>query len=164
MTGFSLNRIISTLMLIIAVANAGAQDPSTPAPAKSIEKAKATNNAGTDKKSPAFWQIPAGAIMVLCEQAADSLKLLPKMVVLPPEKYQELLDELLKLKEQQIEIKPVPPSSVHVSGKVDASLAKLKIRFSFQTEKPRMSILLGCALGQASSAIMDGKFPSLKRA
>ena len=163
MPGYSLNRIISTLVLIIAVANAGAQDPSTPVPAKNSEKAKATNNAGSDKKSPAFWQIPAGAIMVLCEQAADSLKLLPKMVVLPPEKYQELLDELLKLKEQQGEIKPIPPSSVLVSGKVDASLAKLKVRFSFQTEKPGMNILLGCALGQASSAMMDGKIPLLKK-
>lgn len=83
MPGYSLNRIISTLVLIIAVANASAQDPSTPVPAKKGEKAKTTNNAGSDKKGQAFWQIPAGAIMVLCEQAADSLKLLPKMVVLP---------------------------------------------------------------------------------
>ena len=43
MLGYSLNRIISTLVLIIAVANAGAQDPSTPVPAKNSEKAKATN-------------------------------------------------------------------------------------------------------------------------
>ena len=161
--GYSLNRIISTLVLIIAVANAGAQDPSTPIPAKSIEKAKATSNTGSDKKTASFWQAPAGAIMVLCEQAADSLRLLPKMVVLPPEKYQELLDELLKLKEQQVEIKPLPPSSVLINGKVESSLAKLKIRFAFQTEKPGMNILLGCGLGQASSALMDGKIPLLKK-
>jgi len=163
MLGYSLNRIISIFVLIIAVANAGAQDPSTPVPAKSIEKAKPTNNSVPDKKSPAFWQVPAGAIMVLCEQAADSLRLLPKMVVLPPEKYQELLDELIKLKEQQVELKPLPPSSVHILGKVESSLAKLKIRFSFQTEKPGTNILLGCALGQASSATMDGKIPLLKK-
>ena len=163
MPGYSLNRIITSFVLIIAVANAGAQDPSTPVPAKNIEKAQATSNSGSDKKPPAFWQAPTGAIMVLCEQAADSLRLLPKMVVLPPEKYQELLDELLKLKEQQVEIKPLPPSSVHINGKVESGLAKLKIRFSFQTEKPATNILLGCALGQASSATMDGKIPLLKK-
>ncbi len=163
MPGYSLNRIITTLLLIIAVANAWAQDTSTPIPAKSNEKPKSTINSDLDKKTAGFWQAPAGAIMVLCEQAADSLRLLPKMVVLPPEKYQELLDELLKLKEQQVEIKPLPPSSVHINGKVDSSLAKLKIRFSFQTEKPGMNILLGCGLGQASSAMMDGKIPLLKK-
>lgn len=163
MLGYSLNRIISIFVLIIAVANTGAQDPSTPVPVKTSEKAKPTNNSAPDKKSPAFWQVPAGAIMVLCEQASDSLKLLPKMVVLPPEKYQELLDDLLKLKEQQVELKPLPPSSVHIVGKVESNLAKMKIRFSFQTEKPATNILLGCALGQASSATMDGKIPLLKK-
>ena len=93
MPGYSLNRIFTILVLIIAVANAGAQDPPTPVPAKNIEKAKSTSNTGLDNKAASFWQAPAGAIMVLCEQAADSLRLLPKMVVLPPEKYQELLDE-----------------------------------------------------------------------
>lgn len=150
-------------MVLFAVSTVGAQDPSPITPAKTKEKSKSVEPPSPDKKGVGFWQAPAGAIMVLCEQASDSLKLLPKMVVLPPEKYQEIMDELSKLKEQQVEVKSQAPSLAQITGKVEGGLAKLKIRFSFQTEKPASTVFLGCAQGQASSAMMAGKIPLLKK-
>ncbi len=139
------------------------QEADTPTPTKSNEKSKATATGNAEKKLPSFWQAPAGAIMVLCEQAADGLRLLPKMVVLPPEKYQELLDEIARLKEQQVAAKSMLPSLVQINGKLESGFAKLKIRFSFQTDKPSCSIFLGCGMGQASSALMEGKIPTLRK-
>src|SRR5216684_1674327 len=43
---------------------------------------------------------PADAVLIVTEQAADVLKALPKYVILSPEKHQEYVDEIARLKAQ----------------------------------------------------------------
>src|SRR5262245_34210037 len=52
-----------------------------------------------------------------------------KAVVVPRDKYQEVLDELARLREQVKAAKPVAPSFCEISGQADADLARLHIQF-----------------------------------
>lgn len=114
------------------------------------------------KDKPAELSAPPGAILILCEKAADTLRLLPKMVLLPPEKYQELLDELARLRESKA-AKPLPPSFLRLDGRVESGQVKWKAQISFVTEKPGQQVALGFASSPALSALLHGEIPLMKK-
>jgi hypothetical protein len=75
----------------------------------------------------------------------DTLQLPPdaKAVVLPRDKFQELMDELTRLREQAKPGKPMVPSFCDVAGQADGDLARLHISFKFRTERDNQRVALG---------------------
>src|SRR6266852_7376848 len=63
----------------------------------------------------------------------DGLQLPPdaKAVVLPRDKYQDLMDELARLREQVKPGKPPAPSFCDIVGQIDGDLARLHVNFRF---------------------------------
>lgn len=102
-----------------------------------------------------------GAILVICEEAKNVLGLLPKLVVLTPEKYQEMLDQIAQLKNQAKPIKPDKPSTCKLSGQVEGELARLQMEFEFRTNRPKAQVSLGCQRGWPRTASLDGHLPLL---
>jgi hypothetical protein len=107
-------------------------------------------------------KLPADAIVVLCEQAADALRMLPRFIVLSPEKFQEMQDEIARLNAKLQGEKPTSPSFCHLEGRVEGHLVFLEARFDLTTTKPNAPILLACGQAQPTRALLDGKTPLLR--
>ncbi len=106
-------------------------------------------------------KLPPGTIFVVGEDAKDAV-LQPGVMVLTPEKYKELLDQLEQLKRQANPDKPEPPSSCILTGRADESTVYLQAVFQFETRRPKTSIALGCQKAFPTAAVLDdGKLPLL---
>src|SRR5262249_53780845 len=83
---------------------------------------KADDQSNSSKSPPSAgpsldsMKLPASAIVVLCEQAQQALELIPRAVVLAPEEYQKLLDQIEQLKKRLRTEKPEAPSICRISG------------------------------------------------
>lgn len=128
--------------------------PAKTAPAKA-EPIKPPPPAGLDMINA------PGAIVVICEEAKNVLGLLPKLVVLTPEKYRELLDQIAQLKDQAKPAKPGRPSSCKLSGQVDGELARFQAEFELHTDRPKAQVSLGCQRAWPRTASLDGHLPLL---
>jgi hypothetical protein len=105
------------------------------------------------------FRLPADAVVVICEKAADALRMVPDSVVLPARKYQDLLDEVARLREQLAARRAVPPSRFALKGKVEGNLALLTAQVDFVTERPDALVALACGQGVATAALLDGHTP-----
>jgi hypothetical protein len=108
-------------------------------------------------------KLPARAVLVLYEEAKDALQLLPKLVVMTPQEYQRIQDQLEQLRSQARADKPESPSVCKLRGRVDGDLVRLQAQFEFHTELPRATVRLGCLKAWPISAKMDGKTPWLRQ-
>lgn len=121
--------------------------------------------------SPRWWLFQAFVLAlatgIVCAQGtskpADPAKNAtprePGAVLLTPEKYKELLDQIDKLKKQA---SPEPPSSCKIAGRVDGNIVHLTVEFEFRTLQPRTLVALGCQKAQLSAAVLDdGRLPLL---
>lgn len=103
---------------------------------------------------------PSGAVFVLYEETKDLLRLLPKLIVLTPEKYQELLDQIELLRRQLKPERPLAPSVCKLNGRIEDDVVRLRAQFEFRTERPRVAVALACRRAWAVSAMMDdGQLP-----
>ena len=134
------------------------------------EKRAASNpiNSGQPEKKPASvtleaLKLPARAVLVLYEEAKDALQLLPKLIVMTPQEYQRIQDQLEQLRSQIRADKPESPSVCKLRGRVDGDLVRLQAQFEFHTELPRATVRLGCQKAWPLSAKMDGKTPWLRQ-
>jgi hypothetical protein len=95
----------------------------------------------------------------------DGLQLPPdaKAVVMPRDKYQDLMDELARLREQVKPGKPLAPSFCDITGQVDGELARLHVNFRFRTERDNLRVALGCAAGNPTDAKLDGQLPNFTK-
>ncbi len=110
--------------------------------------------------------LPADAVIVICEQINEALDLLPKAVILRPDKYQELLDQIEKLKKQIENPKyenVVPPTRCLLQGKVEAGVLRLQAEFSGTAEHADTLVSLGCPQAGVSSAQTDGRMALIRR-
>jgi hypothetical protein len=107
-------------------------------------------------------RLPADTVVFICEHAADALRLVPDAVVLPGRKYQELVDEMARLREQLHPKRAVPPSRCQIKGRIEGRFASLQVQFDFVTERPDTVVGLACTQGQASSATLDGHVPAFR--
>jgi hypothetical protein len=113
-----------------------------------------------DKKTNPL-KLPADAVLVVVEQATDALKAMPKFVLLAPEKYQALLDEIERLK-AAAKSKPAAPARCRVKGKVEGGLAVLQVQFDFHTDRSDALVALACGPARATGAQLgDGRTPVL---
>jgi hypothetical protein len=103
--------------------------------------------ADTDLVGPDGLQLPADA----------------KAVVLPRDKFQEIMDELARLREQVKPAKPLAPSFCNVSGQVDGEIVRLHILFKFRTERDQQRVALGCAAGNPTNAKLDEQLPNFSK-
>jgi hypothetical protein len=104
-------------------------------------------------------KLPTDAILFLCEQAGDVTRLVPKSVLLPPEKYQELLDRIAKLEAQLRPEKPAAPSVCHIKGKVEGKVVLLQVLFEFATDRPNAPVGLACLPARPTGVSLDGQAP-----
>jgi hypothetical protein len=135
-----------------------------PQPANGPPAAKEAKGVSAPVRGLDALKLPPGSIIVLCEQPKDALQLLPKFVVLAPEKYQELMDQIAHLKRQAAPSQPLLPSECKLSGRVDGGSVHLTAEFRFKTEQPREVVFLGCLPANAGRAELDpgsggDKFP-----
>jgi hypothetical protein len=85
---------------------------------------------------------PPGGVVVLVEDVKEALSLLPKMVLMSPEEYQKLLDRLASLEKQLKADKKLAHAS-KLAGRLDGDSIVLRAEFTFTTEQPWMTVILG---------------------
>ncbi|HLJ98124.1 MAG TPA: hypothetical protein VKU02_33500 [Gemmataceae bacterium] len=169
----------SLCLLAIAVLSAGAggiaDTPQRSADSKSSsapreEPAKTTTQPATpSEKSPVapsplfldLLKLPPGAVLVICDEVREALRLVPKAIVLTPQDYQRLLDQSEQSKKTEPD-KPDNPSSCKLTGHVDGDWAYLRAQFGFKTDRPASLIQLGCAGARPTSATLDGSQAALQ--
>ncbi len=103
-----------------------------------------------------FSKLPPGTIIVIAEDGKDALQH-PGVVVLSPEKFRDLLDEMERLKRQAAPEKPEAPSSLRLSGDVKDNVVRLKIQYEFETRKKKQLVAL---CGQKASANTSAVWPT----
>src|SRR5207249_3025102 len=140
------------LALLVALA-ARAEDPKPAASSKDDPAKPAEKKAGP--LSLDGLKLLPGSVVVLCEDVKDALRLVPKAVVLTPEKYQELLDQIEQLKRQIKPDKADLPSACRLSGQADGDLVRLRARYEFRTDRPKALVVLGGARAWPLSATLD---------
>jgi hypothetical protein len=104
-------------------------------------------------------KLPANAVIVVTEQAADALRALPRFVVLTPEQYQKMMTDLAALKARLEASRPPAPSKCLLKGKVEGDHVILQAQFEFVTERPGITVSLACGQAQASAVSLDGRTP-----
>jgi hypothetical protein len=119
--------------------------------------AKATANPTLDS-----LKLPAGAIMVLCEQAQQALTLIPRAIVLAPDEYQKLMEQIEQLKRQLKPDKIESPSVCRLSCQVEEGVARIQAKFEFKTQKPATLINLGCQRSWPTAATLDDRLPYIQ--
>jgi hypothetical protein len=107
-------------------------------------------------------KLPTDAILVLCEGAGEVAKLVPRAVLLPPEKYQELLDRIARLEAQLRPEKPAAPSICLVKGRVEGRVVVLQVLFEFATDRPNAVVGLACLPARPTGVSLDGQTPSFR--
>jgi hypothetical protein len=107
-------------------------------------------------------QLPSGSVLVLYEDLKEALRLVPKAVLLSPQEYQKLLDQLEQLKRQAKPDKPEVPSACRLKGRVENGLVYLQATFEFRTDRPGAMVALGCQRAWAMDAKLDGHLPWLR--
>lgn len=107
-------------------------------------------------------KLPAGAVLVVCEQAREAVRLVPNMVVLTPQEYQKLLGQVEQLKRQLETDKPENPSSCKLTGQVEGDAVYLRAHFAFKTERAKSTVNLGFARAYPTAVTLDGNQASLQ--
>lgn len=132
-----------------------------PAPAPAPKAAPKAPDAKTEPAKPRTLEnmkLPGGAILVIVKD--NVRELFPNLVLLTPEKYQELLDQVDALKKQIKPPRPEAPSSCKLTnGQVEGDVVRLQAQFDFRTEKPRTLVTFGCQRAWLRSASLDGHLP-----
>jgi hypothetical protein len=108
-------------------------------------------------------KLPNDAVLVIVERIRDALGLAPNGVWLPLEKYQELLDELNRLRALNRTDRPVAPSRCELKGKTEGAILALQAQFRFVTLRPQTVVRLGCKEAVADEVVLDdGRKPLLR--
>jgi hypothetical protein len=95
----------------------------------------------------------------------DGLQLPPdaKAVIVPRDKYQEIMEELTRLREQAKLAKPLAPSYCDLAGQTDGDVVRLHLTFKFRTDKDSQRVALACAAGNPTDAKLDGQLPNFSK-
>jgi hypothetical protein len=149
--------LLLSALLALSILSVGAAQPPTG------RADKADKKTADDKKKPAppALPFPPGTVVAVYDNLADALRKMPNAVLLSPEKYQELLDEIARLRKQLERPRPRTPSKCLLKGKVDAGLVVLQAQFELVTERPGEIVRLGGAPALATAVSLDGRTPRL---
>lgn len=144
------------------------QLPSSTKPNGTAKKSMpaAESKKAAEQKKLDLASLPADAVLVICESVNEALDRLPKAVILSPDKYQELLDRIEKLKKQIENPKSenvTPPTRCILRGKVESNAVRLEAEFAGTAEHADTLVSLACAQAAASSAETDGRMARIRR-
>jgi hypothetical protein len=154
--------VVIGLIGLVAVAG-WAEEPEARPDAKPAAASKDKNN-----KPPALTldklKLPANAVLVVCDTVEEALRLVPKSVVLKPEKYQELMEQIADLERRLKPDRPASPSTckLRVVGSMDEDLIAVKAEFKFKVEKAGV-IGLGCQGAYPKKADLGGEEKLLQK-
>jgi hypothetical protein len=103
------------------------------------------------------------AILVICERAAEALRVLPKYYyAVPPKEYDALLAKIDQLNKQLQARQPAPVSKVELTGQVKANRVDLTATFSFTTDADSRTVALGCRQAIPWSILLDDAVPRMR--
>ncbi|MCS6851426.1 MAG: hypothetical protein NZ700_09705 [Gemmataceae bacterium] len=138
-------KIALALTLSFAAMVAGGADPQEP-------KAKPADS------------FPPGTIYVIGADAKEVVNV-PGAVILTPEKYRELINQIEQLKRGTTPEKPDPPSICRLSFRIDGNTARAQLHYKFETDQPGRRIQLGgqrpWPLWPTAISLDDGRLPAL---
>jgi hypothetical protein len=117
---------------------------------------------GTPAPSIGNLNIPAGTVVIIADDPKKAERLVPRAVILTPQQYQKLLNQIDRLSQENRPARPENPSSCKVTGCIEEDVARLTILYEFATERADTFINLGCARAWATGAKFDGELPSLQ--
>jgi hypothetical protein len=151
-----------------------AAQPAAPQPKSSEKKAdkKSTSTPpapAADSKKPSDlkkWDLsalPTDAVIVVYERIADALRMAPDAVILTPAKYQEMREEIERLRKLLQTDKPVTPTSCRLTGKVEENTVVLEAEFSGSTDRPNTTVALACPQAGAAPARNENGVPHVRR-
>jgi hypothetical protein len=107
--------------------------------------------------------LPADAVIVICEHANEALDLVPQAVILRPDKYQAMRDEIERLKKQLQTEKPAAPTRCLLRGKVESGAVRLEAEFAGTAEHANAVVTLACPQAGAAAAETDGRMALIRR-
>ncbi len=87
-------------------------------------------------------RFPKDTIIVVVDDLLNAPSLFPKTLLLNAEKYQELIDQIDALK-GQLKAERKAPSWCKLQGKLEGDFLVFRAEYSFSTERPRTTVLLG---------------------
>jgi hypothetical protein len=105
--------------------------------------------------------LPANTIVAVYDSLADALKKMPRAILLTPEQYQQMLEEIERLKKLTETPRLRIPSKCQITGKIEGNLALLTIKFELDTEQPATQVRLGFGQGSATGVRLGGRTPTL---
>lgn len=144
--------ILALLALLPQPPAGAAGQPARPAEGRSLEQTP----------------LPADAIIFICENLRQAIgQMQPGSVILGPQRYQEMVDELNRLRAaQSVKGQERPFSSCRVGGEVKVlpsvpsrAIAELTLDLEFRTETPNQRVTLPLRGLSLSKAELDGETP-----
>jgi hypothetical protein len=155
---------IAAVLTLAVLLGRAAEGP----PAKAARDAKGTSKTTDDTKakennsSPRGLErlkLPANAIVVVCDTVEQGLRLVPRGVILPEDKYRALQNRIEELERRLKPDRPVSPSTckLKVIGPVQEDLVNLRVEFQFKPKYKDTLIALGCQGTNPKRADLDGK-------
>lgn len=152
-----------TVMACAALAwSARAQAPARPEPLDS-KPAQARSEMGPPAPAPRSLDdlgIPPNAVIVICDDPQKAVNLVPRGVVLTPQRYQELLRlERESTQRAAAAVRLAVPTSCKLSGRVEGDIARVQVQYQFVTDKLRTLVTLGCQRAWPRSATLDAHLP-----
>lgn len=130
-------------------------------PAGEKEKTGEVPKSKTPLPSLDQMKLPADAIIIICEQLKEAQKIMPRMVVLTPEKYQQLLDQIKELK-TKIRPDKIRPHSCKLVGHLEGEFLVFQADFLVLTQKAEESVFLGCQGSILMEAELDQEVAVLR--
>lgn len=118
------------------------------------------SSAGAAASSVGALQTLPGAVVIICDKAADAFRQVPRGVLLAPETYQQLLGQIRQLT-SKLQSKAMTPAVCTLSGRVDHGVVEIEAEFEFTTSRPQTRVALGCQHALPRSATLDGQLPEL---
>ena len=106
-------------------------------------------------------KVPADAILLVCERAADALRALPKFYLVPLDRFDALQARIKQLEKQLQAKQPAPITKILVTGKVQNGVVDLKAIFEFVDDKEHDTVTLGCRQAQPTGVQLDDKLPAV---
>ncbi len=95
--------------------------------------------------------MPAGGVVILVDETKDPRSFFPRMVILTPEKHQELMNRIAQL-EKQLNGDRKPPHTCILQASVEGDAVRMRANLHFQVEHARTNVLIGFRGAQLSEA------------
>ena len=117
-------------------------------------EAKPNETPGLGPARPALDKLkfPPDAVIILVDKLHEATELIPKAILVSPEKYQEWQDRIRTL-EQQLKGEKSTTHSCKLTGKLDGDYLALRAEFTFATQQAKTPVVLGL---QGAHLVDDG--------